>query len=784
MRWNLNWKSVSNYLFAVAIVVAMLILSYAEVSTLAHFTTTQWPEIAPTNFSTLSLVCPYVLGPPIALNLLLRKSVYRTKIVRVGLCLLICSSVGAVWAIAGAPQSKLSIITAEIPNSNSALRQAFIVTGYLITVFGLTLMISMLQDVMSLSSRIRSRSSDRYDFRKIIAMRRFLFAVLVLSIPALTSFAAEPAPPVPVTKKLQIEFEVPEREWFLFVADGVSKPQRLAIGDEIFQLLRTASVNSVVHFFATPSHRPIATVTIPDTDPSLRMRSKEIKAAVQKLHPWLAKPEDDGSLQIDMPRVSNSIDTVRKTTFPTCVVICGDPIYTGYPHHGGFSMVGALVPTDPTVTASPLSHLSPFYQGVKDFPPHAMVTIFAHDSEWGVDHTHRQQVERFYRLMLQIKGNAHLLRITADVKSAFDLMRPQQLTPVQARQDEFGMRPATVQSALETSENDPITVFLGHPRDKPPVFAVDPPLYDIDELIAKALKSLTHTMITIRWNVDASLLTFTDLDLHLSHPDFEKELSYKNPKTPLGRLLKDVRYGITYAASQDPKDAFGENFEVYVVKNEFLPKLKVWLDVYRAVGPIKVHTMQVGNGKRTDSFFTVPSRIGDEATESDSRTESRAWYPLQLPLQSGTQTLSPKSTTKTQKPSIRQSSTTRPVIIPLKYFALGTFLENSHTLTSRAPAVIEKISDLIDTFPRPVQQGTPIQPEPTLTVLESRAEQVTPVSFEVPTESEPPNQTQRTVLITNSEPTDEYAVTVSLRPWVRNVETTCVAQPVMYCHPR
>ena len=286
------------------------------------------------------------------------------------------------------------------------------------------------------------------------------------------------------------------------------------------------------------------------------------------------------------------------------------------------------VPTDTTLTKSDLSHLSPFYQGVEKMPAHALVTILS-EPGWGVDQIHEAAVEEFWRKMFHEAGNAHLLRITDSVESAFDLMGPQDLKEVEPLnvREEFGVKVVTMQSVQDNTEPDPITIFLGLFRNKPPVYEIDPPK-NIEDYFEKAMKSRTHTVIAIRWIMDKSWWTFTDLDLHISHPKFKEKMAFDQMSTPFAKLFEDVRYGTDGANGE-----FGENWEVAVVKNEYLTELELWLDVFCAVGgPIEVNVAQIGGGVRKDAYYSVPMRFGDEALMVNEKDKSKAWFRVPLPL--------------------------------------------------------------------------------------------------------------------------------------------------------
>ncbi|QEG35839.1 hypothetical protein [Bythopirellula goksoeyrii] len=543
-----------------------------------------------------------------------------------------------------------------------------------------------------------------------------------------------------VVVKQHITFDTDLREYFMFVADGFQEG-RLEIAELIDRIIHKSPPKTVLHLFACPAHRPICSFTVGDEPSAIRMRTASMKKPLAKAGPFFREPPENGSLQLDLPRVAASIASVRATPFPALVILAGDPVYDGSPHHQGFSMRQGVVPTFATLRKSSLSHLSPFFQGVKDMPKDALVTILAHDSQWGVDHVHQEAVEDFWRELFRKQGGAHLLRITASVESAFDLMRPQAMPNIKTIpvEEEFGMRPATILSAQENPEGIPLIVFLGRPRDKPVLFEVDPPT-NAEEMFEKALKSQTHTLIAMRWNVDGSLLTFTDPDLHFSHPDFAEEMAYDNRRTPFAWLLKDIRYGVTLPGGDHPGDAFGENWEMVVVKNEYLDELEAWINVYCAVGgPIKINVVQIGAGIRKDAYYTLPVRFGDEATESKTRDQSQAWFRLPLPLQAN-EKFEP--------------------------------LSNSARVETKVPRQSAKTPPPTPTQPKVAARSAPVKPlQVVVPASQQEAPQVTPVVAKiVPSASRPEPATQPQVAKKKTFPKKTEAPTLRQQPAVRQVE--------------
>lgn len=459
----------------------------------------------------------------------------------------------------------------------------------------------------------------------------------------------------------EISFETDNREWGVFACDGLERKERLALGDQVLRLIKHGKPKSVIHVFgASPVHYHVLTVEIPDTQPELRLRSKEMKKVLAKLKKFVTSFKPNASKQLEIVRVGASFEKVRRTNLPCCVVLAGSPIYVNKLHQG-LSMAGGLVPTDSTLIKSELSHLSPFYQGVRPLPEHTLISIYSQPN-WGVDQINESAVEDFWRKFFELNGNSHLQRISDSMEAAFNLVERQVVTPALAtKKDEYGVNLVTMQSVQDHTEPQPLTIFLGRPRLKPPVYEIDPPK-NVEEIFAKALASKTHTAIAIRWLMDKSHWTFTDVDLHLSHPDYEEKLSFSNAITPYSKLLKDVRYGTGGRDQKTDRIEFGENWEIAVVKNKYLPKLEGWLNIFSAVGgPIEVNVVQIGDGRRRDAYYSIPVRHGDEAIMINDREKSKAWFRLPLPVEAIKDEVATRSDTEKEeaKRVPKQASTPR-----------------------------------------------------------------------------------------------------------------------------
>ncbi|QEG36153.1 hypothetical protein [Bythopirellula goksoeyrii] len=439
----------------------------------------------------------------------------------------------------------------------------------------------------------------------------------------------------------RLELKSTNREWFVIVSSGITEKMRTQTKYQFFDLLKTTAGGDVVHLLeATPEHRHLATGVIPDRPKSSRLRSRELSRLSSTITSFFKQSSreilESDSKQLDLFRVGTTVDQLRKTEFPVCVICVGTPIYHDVSRHQGLSMLDGIVPTLATLRAGPLSHTSVFYQGVTKLPPHTQISILS-EQKWGVDSIHEGEVTKYLRTFYWYHGNAMLQKITDSPSAAFDLQKPQpvkvgtkfyELLPGYDSRDspsEFGIRRATVDSIQEEdSEHGPRVVIFGGTIAKPP--ALDGSNVDVSTIIKQCLHSTTETALCMRWKPDRDIRGTTDNDWYLIHPRHREVLCFKRKKTPFALLHNDMLMGATTA-----EGGFASNWEVVTVKNEALRELEVWINTYQGVGSIPCNIMFVGNGQRTPLTIDLPNAQGDRGANFKHRNHHASWLRVSLP---------------------------------------------------------------------------------------------------------------------------------------------------------
>jgi len=128
------------------------------------------------------------------------------------------------------------------------------------------------------------------------------------------------------------------------------------------------------------------------------------------------------------------------------------------------------------------------------------------------------------------------------------------------------------------------------------------------------------TKIGITWN-DAE---HVDLDLYITVGN-GPEISYLNPETQFGTLLKD--YG-----TLTPKPLNG--FEaVELTGNPGLETLEVWVNLYRLVdhqGPVTGEIRMLHNGRIRKASVAFSSKEGSRGVDRNQRGDSPYWQRVDL----------------------------------------------------------------------------------------------------------------------------------------------------------
>ena len=130
--------------------------------------------------------------------------------------------------------------------------------------------------------------------------------------------------------------------------------------------------------------------------------------------------------------------------------------------------------------------------------------------------------------------------------------------------------------------------------------------------------------ISMRWNyAGKSNDRDADLDLWIADKRYSEELNFHNMRTDFGFLSRDIQQ-----VMQDEQDF--TLWEYVEIESDQIADLAVYVNVYRATGPVKCLLRMAWHGKILDHEFTFDVTHGDSSEGRSNRDSSPAWR--QIPL--------------------------------------------------------------------------------------------------------------------------------------------------------
>lgn len=443
-------------------------------------------------------------------------------------------------------------------------------------------------------------------------------------------------------------------EWFVFVAEGLSDGLLTDVKGETQSLIsQVTKTGDVLHVIAAPDHRPVATLVIPDGDPRTRLRHQATRQSLQRIGNYLNANHSNANSQIQLPAVSATVLSLRRTEFPIRIILIGDPVFEDA-RQRGWSMADGFVPTDGSLE----SPICPFGSGVATFPEDTEITWLTPESTWGVDHLHQSAVTRFYQLFLRENGG-YLARVTADPMSAFSLDGTRLVDEFEA--DTTGLaRMQLVTLASSRTEVEPVSNTIGYevarhrvdgvtnrrepvidesvelasddvdvteevpaepettpePEPTPPVRDVP---QDVGAILQAAQQSREKITLAINWVSDDSEC---DIDMRITDTRVRQELNFSTTQTPFGRLLRDVQ------ASGSIEGSLNARWEVAEVNHNQLGEIDLWVNAYRTNRPATVRLIVIWKTERRETTFRMTTPTGDGGR--GPRRGSAAWREVDL----------------------------------------------------------------------------------------------------------------------------------------------------------
>jgi hypothetical protein len=429
-------------------------------------------------------------------------------------------------------------------------------------------------------------------------------------------------------------------ERFAFVALGMQRTIYEAIQRFLGAILTGASDGDVLHVVATPDHDPIVSVTIPKGGLRTRQKNPEFAQAARKIKEFLDRAADTGasgfpSGQLDLPRMSRTVDHLRQTKGRLAIFAFGDPVYRPDPEHA-WRFTDACVPSDAALRADecpfgPMDRVTfPATQGES-----ADVYLIAPGPRWADSGEHRQGIERFYTLYVNELGG-RFYGVFPDAESALNKsLRPDQSRPagLPVMRDEtyvgmWSTRQSQLRAPFEPRTTEvPITTMPAAARHE----LVQPPdtsggaVPAVPQILDRFLQQVPwdRTAFSIRWFGKNAQYRDSDLDLHIRDAKSgDLELNFHNMQTDFGRLHRDVRTEI--------EDEDFTQWEYAEISHDRLKDLEVWIDCYKATGNLTCLVRAVWHGRMRETQIVFQVEHGDGCSDRMHRETSDAWKQVSL----------------------------------------------------------------------------------------------------------------------------------------------------------
>lgn len=212
------------------------------------------------------------------------------------------------------------------------------------------------------------------------------------------------------------------REIFIFLPAKLPNPMRQQLLLQIPELLQKSG-KLTLHLIELPSHRVIASLTVPARLSSDAKRRPEFRNGFEQIGKFIQQSKSDAgtvttAVAIDLPMAFGKIAAIRQTEAAPEVLLIGNPLYDN-PREPWFSMAPQYVFSD----SNWLLPLGPFGQPVAPITPGSQFQIVSTKESWGFNSTHEYKTERFYQVGIQQKLQGQLQPITSDLATALQTLR-------------------------------------------------------------------------------------------------------------------------------------------------------------------------------------------------------------------------------------------------------------------------------------------------------------------------------------------------------------------------
>ena len=392
-------------------------------------------------------------------------------------------------------------------------------------------------------------------------------------------------------------------EHFVYIAEGLPKELKEEVKLQLRKLVvEQADEGDAIHIIRTPDHTTLGDFEIPHGKPRKRLRDAEVRAGLHAAYEML---DDDSRIpfkffqQLNVPRIPETFWNIHQGCGRSRVILIGTPLYIN-DQFSQLSFTMGRYPNDASVL-NPES-VSPFANLLfNDLPEDCTVQWLLPKTNWGKGKTHRELVERFYRLAFQESLGGKLTRYTDDTTTAFQPTNHDGFPDIQIDPAQKLLLPQMLQVQDQDFMPDEVS------------WAIEQTSVETDRIL-----------IALNWESEKD----SDLDIWLRDQQSSEELNFMSMHTRFGELKRDVRHAATNSSSLDVSEF--HNWEMAIVFHDRLGDLVLWLNSYRCRSSVKAKVVLVFKGSKYVKEFDLGEFHGDEASDKDQRESSVSWRPIDL----------------------------------------------------------------------------------------------------------------------------------------------------------
>ncbi|WP_430451111.1 hypothetical protein [Rhodopirellula europaea] len=404
-------------------------------------------------------------------------------------------------------------------------------------------------------------------------------------------------------------------EWVVGVSKDQPKADIETAGFEISKLItERARGGDWIHIVSLPDHLTVGSFIVPEGSERTRLRDPKVREVLPKLADAF-RPSGETNARIDLPALTSTVGSIRRSDFPCRVVLFGSPIYRDPTKQGwNFDQGGAPLdesigdPESPFVTTFPL-------------PENCQVVVATPGPNWGEDKPHEDAVAHFWRRYIQSLGKScDLVRLTDAPQTAFVFDPPQFTGEEPIKHPGFGMRRFAFNATRVKFDREGKAVPISGKAGDGAIGK------SLDAVIRDGQADPTKIIVIAKWeSIPRDADPKIDLDLRATVRNKAGEISYKNPVVDgLGRLYRDIQTTNTVDGSPI------ETWEGLELETTNLDAITLWVNCFAATAPSKIELIRIHRGEIKKREVTLKCSFGDGGQNEHHRARSDAWVQIAM----------------------------------------------------------------------------------------------------------------------------------------------------------